>query len=124
MRSKPIPPPTYEAFVKRYPKLGRAWELMAEAGSEGPLDERTARLVKLATAIGALRQGAVHSNVRKALSLGISRREVEQVVALSASTLGLPAAVAVFTWVGDVMGKRGKARLARRAGASLPEAMG
>jgi alkylhydroperoxidase/carboxymuconolactone decarboxylase family protein YurZ len=41
----------------------------------------------------------VHANVRKALANGISRKEIEQVLALAAGTLGLPATVAVFSWV-------------------------
>ncbi len=99
------PPKTYEKFVKRYPKLAEAWETIGAAGKDGPLDERTARLLKLAVTIGALREGAVHANVRKALAMGISREEIEQVVALSAGTLGLPASVAAFSWVQDIVEK-------------------
>jgi alkylhydroperoxidase/carboxymuconolactone decarboxylase family protein YurZ len=101
MKAGPKPPETYEAFVKRYPQIGQAWESIAEAGKEGPLDEKTMRLVKLAIAIGALREGAVHANVRKATSMGITREEIEQVIALAAGTLGLPATVAVFSWIQD-----------------------
>ncbi len=103
MHPDPKPPKTYEAFIARYPRLGQAWELIGAAGKDGPLDERTARLVKLAVSIGALRQGAVHSGVRKALSMGIGREEIEQVIALAAGTLGLPAAVAVFSWVEEIL---------------------
>lgn len=105
--SAPEPPQAYQSFVKRYPKLGRAWELTAEEGQEGPLDEKTARLVKLAIAIGALREGAVHSSVRKAVSTGISTEEIEQVVALAAGTLGFPSTVAVYCWIQDVTGRSG-----------------
>jgi alkylhydroperoxidase/carboxymuconolactone decarboxylase family protein YurZ len=108
MRAEPKPPKTYEAFVQRYPKIGQAWEAIAEAGKEGPLDEKTVRLVKLALAIGALREGAVHANVRKALSMGITREEIEQVIALAAGTLGLPATVAVFSWIEDRFERAGK----------------
>jgi alkylhydroperoxidase/carboxymuconolactone decarboxylase family protein YurZ len=103
MKGTPKPPETYEAFVRRYPRIARAWEELGQAGQEGPLDARTARLVKLALAVGALREGAVHANVRKALAAGISPAEVEQVVALAAGTLGLPATVAVFSWVQDAV---------------------
>ena len=106
MKSSPKPPKTYETFVRRYPQLAEAWEKMAEAGREGPLAAKTARLIKLAIAIGAMREGAVHSGVRKALSTGISVEEMEQVVALAASTLGMPSTVAVFTWVHDEIDKR------------------
>ncbi len=101
MSVSPKPPKMYQKFVRRYPKLSQAWDLMAEQGQEGPLDGKTVRLIKLGIAIGAMREGAVHSNVRKAGALGISREEMEQVVALAASTLGLPSTVAVFSWIQD-----------------------
>jgi alkylhydroperoxidase/carboxymuconolactone decarboxylase family protein YurZ len=103
MQSTPKPPETFQAFITRFPKLGQAWETLTEAGREGPLDARAARLVKLAVAVGALREGAVHSGVRKALTSGITPGEVEQVIALAASTIGLPATVAVFSWVRDIL---------------------
>lgn len=93
------PPKTYEDFIERYPELEKAWDVIHAAGESGPLDAKTARLVKLAIAIGAMREGAVHSGVRKALAQGIDKTEIEQVVCLSAGTLGLPATVAVFSWV-------------------------
>lgn len=99
MSAAPKPPKTYKKFVKRYPKLDQAWDLIGEAGREGPLDEKTVRLVKLGIAIGAMREGAIHSSIRKALAQGIARVEIEQVIALGAGTLGLPSTVAVFSWI-------------------------
>lgn len=99
------PPQTYQDFISRYPKLAEAWENIAEAGKAGPLDEKTIRLIKLGIAIGAMREGAVHAGVRKAAALGISDDELGQVVALAASTMGLPATVAVYSWVRDVLGE-------------------
>lgn len=95
------PPRAYRQFVEGHPKLGAAWDLIAEAGADGPLDERTQRLVKLGIAMGAMRPGSVHSGVRKALAMGISAAEIQQVVALAAGTVGMPGAVACFDWVQD-----------------------
>lgn len=103
MTRMPDPPETFKDFVDRYPSLAQAWELISEAGRQGPLDAETARLVKLAVAIGAMRQGAVHASVRKAAALGIRPDALEQVVALAAGTLGLPSTVAVWSWVREVM---------------------
>lgn len=103
MSSAPKPPAAFTAFTRRYPKLGQAWELIAEEGRSGPLDEKTERLVKLGVAIGAMREGAVHASVRKALAQGITPDELEQVVALAAGTLGMPSAVAAYTWIRDVI---------------------
>lgn len=104
---KPLPPPprTYVRFRERFKKLGTAWEMIGEAGREGPMDAKTRRLVKLAISVGAMREGAVHSGVRKALAAGASREEIEQVLALAAGTMGYPATVAAFTWIGDELGK-------------------
>jgi 4-carboxymuconolactone decarboxylase len=101
MKTPSRAPAVHRMFVSRFPNLGKAWDLVNEEGGAGPLDEKTQRLVKLAAAIGAMREGAVHSGVRKARDAGASLAEMEQVVALAASTIGLPAAVAVWTWVRD-----------------------
>ena len=101
MSYMPESPQTHKDFVARYPQLGQAWELIAAAGQQGSLDERTIRLLKLAAAIGAMREGSVHASVRKALALGIARADIEQVVAVAASVIGLPSVVATHTWVQD-----------------------
>ena len=57
----------------------------------------------LAPAIGSKQVGAVHSGVRKALAAGATAAELEQVVALAASLVGLPATVAAYQWVREEM---------------------
>jgi len=99
------PPKTYSAFLREFPKLGEAWDAMREAEAAGPFDERTLRLLKLAIAIGTSREGAVHSAVRKASTAGCSDGEIRHVVALAASTIGLPPAVAAWSWVVETLGK-------------------
>jgi len=100
MKKKPSrPPAAHQQFVRRFPRLGKAWDLVNEEGGAGSLDAKTQRLLKLAIAIGAMREGAVHSGVRKARDAGASLSEMEQVVALAASTIGFPASVAVWSWV-------------------------
>lgn len=104
MSEMPDAPATHQTFVQRYPELGQAWELISRAGSDGPLDDETTRLIKLGVAIGAMREGAVHASVRKALAQGIDPAAIEQVVALGAGTIGLPGAAATFTWIRDIVG--------------------
>lgn len=103
MSQLPKPPDTYREFTQRFPKVAKAWEMLGDAGLAGPLDEKSARLIKLAIAIGCMREGAVHSAVRKATAAGATPADIDQVVTLAASTLGLPATVAVYTWVRDVL---------------------
>ncbi len=102
MNPLPKPPDTYVEFTQRYPQLAEAWRLVQRAGEVGPLDDKTQRLVKLGIAIGSLREGAVHSAVRKAIAAGATAAEIDHVITLAAGTIGFPAAVAVFSWVRDV----------------------
>ncbi len=103
MSDFPVPPKTYDEFNQTFPELGEAWQQLGKTGKKGPLDEKTARLVKLAIAIGAQQEGAVHASVRKGLALGITKEEMRQVIALSAGTLGFPKTVAAWTWVRDLL---------------------
>jgi len=109
-KGKSRPPATHQNFVRRFEHLSRAWDLVNEEGAQGPLDARTQRLLKLAVAIGAMREGAVHSGVRKARDAGASVAEMEQIVALAASTIGLPATVAVWSWVREEAAGRRRPR--------------
>jgi alkylhydroperoxidase/carboxymuconolactone decarboxylase family protein YurZ len=95
------PPEMYTKFSRQFPKLRDAWDLIGEAGKEGPLDAKTVRLIKIGIAVGAMREGSVHASIRKARALGISREEIEQIVALAAGTIGMPSTVAVYSWILD-----------------------
>jgi 4-carboxymuconolactone decarboxylase len=106
MSKLPKPPRTYDEFSETFPTLRKAWDLMGDAGKEGPLDDRTARLVKLGIAVGAMREGAVHSSARKARALDVTNDELNQVVALASSIIGMPSAVAVWTWLRDTEAKK------------------
>jgi 4-carboxymuconolactone decarboxylase len=101
MAEPPKPPKAYDEFTETFPLIRQAWDLLGEAAKDGPLDEKTARLVKLGVAIGAMREGAVHSSVRKARASGASPEELDQVVAIAASIIGMPSAVAAWTWIND-----------------------
>jgi len=103
---QPKPPRAFDEFSATFPTLRKAWDVLGDAAKEGPLDERTMRLVKLGVAIGAMREGAVHSSARKALALGITTEELNQVVALASSIIGMPSSVAVWTWLRDLAAKK------------------
>lgn len=103
MPPTPQPPKSYQAFIQRFPHIGEAWEQVREAESAAGFEDKTARLLKLAIAVGALREGAVHSAARKAIAAGADEKEILGVVALAASTLGFPSSVAVFSWIDEVL---------------------
>jgi len=92
--------------ARAYPDVWSAYAALGKACAEaGPLDRRTARLVKLALAVGALSEGAVHSHTRRALADGLSPEELRHVALLAIPTLGLPQAVKGLTWIEDIAGQ-------------------
>ena len=95
-------PQPFQDFNKNFPRVAEAYEALATAAYDaGPLDERTRRLVKLAIAIGGRLEGAVRAHARQAKASGISEAELDHVVLLALTTLGLPSTVAARTWIRD-----------------------
>ena len=91
-------------FADAYPAAWEAYQALGKAaGESGPLDARTRRLLKLALAMGARSEGAVHSHCRQAVREGLSAEELRQVAVLAITTLGFPAAMAALSWIGDVV---------------------
>lgn len=104
MTKTPDKLPSGAAEVARsHPDVWNAYAALGKACAEaGPLDARTVRLVKLALAIGASSEGAVHSHTRRALSEGLNKDELRQVALLAIPTMGFPHAVKVLTWIEDL----------------------
>ena len=87
-----------------YPEVWAAYQRLGEAcANAGPLDEGTIRLIKVALAMGAGSEGAVHSHVRRALDEGIDPESLRHVSILGITTLGFPRAMAALTWVDDIL---------------------
>ncbi|MEU4428571.1 carboxymuconolactone decarboxylase family protein [Actinoplanes sp. NPDC024001] len=96
-------PGVYRQFLERYPEVAEAQGTLARTIRErNPFDERTDRLLKLAIAIGAEAEGAVRSNVRKALQHGATLDEVRAVALAAVTTCGFPTAVAALGWIEEV----------------------
>jgi 4-carboxymuconolactone decarboxylase len=95
-------PKAYEHFKKTYPKIWQAYDrLGATIHDGGPLDKKNRELLKLAMAVGARLEGAVHSHTRRAIEAGAVAEEIYHVVLLGVTTLGFPHTVAALTWVED-----------------------
>jgi AhpD family alkylhydroperoxidase len=89
---------------KRYPEVFERYKALGEATQEaGPLPLATRALVKLALAVGAGMEGAVHSHTRKALEAGCSPEEIRHAVILATTTLGFPSMMAALSWVDDIL---------------------
>lgn len=95
-------PDFLEKVISRYPRVWENYGLLGQAVSAaGGLDARSQKLVKLGIAIGAGRQGAVHSHTRKCRKAGISSGELYQAALLAITTIGWSGAIAALSWIDD-----------------------
>jgi AhpD family alkylhydroperoxidase len=95
-------PKAYEKFMKAYPEIWQAFDRLGGLiHDSAPMDKKTRELLKLALAIGARSEGAVHSHTRRALEEGAKAEEIYHVVLLGLTTLGFPQTIAAMTWVED-----------------------
>ncbi|RJP61009.1 MAG: carboxymuconolactone decarboxylase family protein [Ignavibacteriales bacterium] len=97
-------PKQFKKFTEDYPKVVDAYEkLGAEVHGAGPINDKNRSLIKLAIAVGARMEGAVHSHTRKALEAGCTKEEIKHAVLLALPTIGLPNMMAAMTWVNDIL---------------------
>lgn len=90
-------------LAQQHPDIWSAYSALNQAAADsGPLSDREKRLVKLALAIGAGSEGAVHSHTRRAKDEGVEATAIAQVALLAIGPLGLPRAVAAKTWIEDI----------------------
>ncbi len=102
-------PKRFKKFQEEYPEVANAYEMIGNAvHSAGPLDEKTRALIKLGISAGARLEGAFHSHVRKAIKVGVTKKEMQHAVLLSLPTIGLPSMMAAMSWIDDVMDKEDK----------------
>ena len=88
--------------IARYPGV---WEhyagLNQEIRSIEAIEKRNQHLVKLGIAIGAGREGAVHSHTRRAKEAGASNEQLFHVALLAVTTIGWSGAMAALSWIND-----------------------
>src|SRR5687767_4297633 len=100
-------PGRYLQFQKQYPEVFKAYDALGNATAEaGPLDGKTRALLKLALAVGAQMEGAVHSHTRRAVESGATAEEIHHLVLLGTTTLGFPTMMKTLSWVDDVLKKQ------------------
>jgi alkylhydroperoxidase/carboxymuconolactone decarboxylase family protein YurZ len=71
--------------------------------SAGPLDRKTAHLIKLGMSIGAFSEGSTHTHVRLAKEAGATDEEIKHVALLALTTLGWPILGAAWSWINDIL---------------------
>ena len=97
-------PVRFQEFMKDYPKIANAYEgLAGECRKSGSLGEREQALVKLGIAAGSQLEGLVHSQVRKALDIGLQPDEIRHAIVLSLTSIGFPRMMCALTWAEDIL---------------------
>jgi 4-carboxymuconolactone decarboxylase len=97
-------PVRFQEFMKNHPKVANAYEgLAGECRKSGPLGEREQALVKLGIAAGSQLEGLVHSQVRKALDIGLKPEEIRHAIMLSLTSIGFPRMMSALTWAEDIL---------------------
>ena len=97
-------PEFYQSMKQQHPEFMSAYEALGEAAKKaGPLDAKTAALVKLALTLAGELEGGSHSAVRKALSAGCTPEELRHVAVLAVTTLGFPSMMRARAWIEDVL---------------------
>ena len=115
MATKHEIPKPFQDLGREYPKVMAAYDALGSAAhGAGPLDDKTRRLVKLAIAVGGRLEGAVRAQARIARDAGIEDAELDHVVLLAVTTVGLPSAVSARTWIRDEIGAKQGARRTSR----------
>ena len=97
-------PSAYRRFGADHPRIIGAYEALGEATlGDGPLDRKTAELVKLGIAIGARLEGAVHAHVRRARDAGATADDIRHAIRLALTTIGFPSMMSALSWANDVL---------------------
>lgn len=100
-------PSVVDRFSHAHPAVWEAYNRLNDAAAEsGPIEPKLQRLLKLAIAVGANLQGAVHSHARRGQAAGWSAEELSQVAHLAITTIGWPRAFAAHCWINDVLEER------------------
>jgi alkylhydroperoxidase/carboxymuconolactone decarboxylase family protein YurZ len=93
-----------QKVIQRYPEVWQSYEnLGKEITSIGALDSKTQHLVKLSIAIGAGREGAVHSHTKRCVKAGIPNEQMFQTAMLAVTTIGWSGAMAALSWINDIV---------------------
>jgi 4-carboxymuconolactone decarboxylase len=106
MSEQKIPSRHYHKLTELFPEAMSALEnLGSTIRSAGPIDEKTIELIQLAAAAAVQSEGSVHSHTRRALGMGVTKKEIYHTLILLISITGFPRVSAAISWSRDVMDK-------------------
>ncbi|MFQ5914832.1 MAG: carboxymuconolactone decarboxylase family protein [Nitrospinota bacterium] len=83
-------PPTLKDLQKRHPRIWEAHEDLSKACLEaGPLERKTALLVRIGIAASSRKRTPLATHIRLALEEGVTPDEIEHAILLTTTTQGL-----------------------------------
>ncbi|BEQ14848.1 carboxymuconolactone decarboxylase family protein [Desulfoferula mesophila] len=99
-------PKPYVDFKEYFPELAQAFEKLGLLCKQaGPLDGRSARLVKLGVAVATGSRGGIKSQARKAIGEGFTPEELRHAAVLAMPAIGFASVVAAIGWINEVVGE-------------------
>jgi len=102
-------PRTLQEFIKKYPEVWSAHEkLGVETAKAGPLNEKETQLIKLAVTGSQMLETAFKTHVRKAVSVGATRNEIEHVILLLLPIVGIGRTMMGMKWYHESLDSRRK----------------
>jgi len=97
-------PETFKTLVDKYPGVWDAHEKLTIACAEaGPLDRKTAELIKIGICIGSGLQTATQRHAIMAVENGAAKEEVYHAALMAMTTLGHPRAAAGWKWIHEAL---------------------
>ncbi|MDR2623407.1 MAG: carboxymuconolactone decarboxylase family protein [Methanobrevibacter sp.] len=97
-------PKFYKNLRERFSEYGDVLEELGRISKDnGPVDTKTAHLLKLVAAAAIRSEGAVHSHTRRALEAGATEDEIYHSLIITTSTIGFPTVAAAISWVDDIV---------------------
>ena len=96
-----------EYLIQKHGDVYRAYTNYGKAVHQaGPLDQKTASLIKVAISASAKFDYALATHIKKAIDAGCSRDEIEHVILLTAPTVGFPNMMESMLVLREVFGER------------------
>jgi AhpD family alkylhydroperoxidase len=100
-----VMPKTLDDFKKQFPKAWTAYEQLRSAcDKEGPLDAKTAELIKIGISTALQHEGGVVAHISQARKAGANNAEIYHAILLATGLAGFPAVLAGVTTAKKYLG--------------------
>jgi len=107
-------PQSIKSFKSYFPKAWEAYDMLEDACyQDGPLGEKTCRLIKMAVTACALMERSTKVHIQLAMEAGATEAEIRQAMLMILTSRGFPGTVIALQWADEVITERQPKRKAR-----------